>query len=61
MEVIWQGESGDSAESGFRLVINDDGLLMFQRRSADSPEWSGVDDPDDEPTPRDFLLGGKPG
>ncbi len=43
MEVIWQGEAGDIAETSLRLIINDEGLIMFQCRSVDLPEWTDVD------------------
>ena len=60
MEIIWEGETGDTGETAFRLVMNDEGLLMFQRRSLDHFEWEDVDGPDDEPVPQDFQFGRKP-
>ncbi len=45
-EVIWQGEAGDSADTAYRLMMNKDGHIMFQRRSADQPEWTDVDELD---------------
>jgi hypothetical protein len=43
MEVIWEGESGDTAETAFRLIMDDDGRIAFQHRSLDS-EWTDVDE-----------------
>jgi hypothetical protein len=34
MEVIWQGEAGDTSQTALRLIMNNDGLIMFQWRLA---------------------------
>jgi hypothetical protein len=44
MEVIWQRESGDTLETALRLIIDDEGLIAFQYRSLDVPEWTDVDE-----------------
>jgi hypothetical protein len=44
MEVIWQGEAGDASEAALRLIMDDDGCIMFQYRSVDLPEWTDVDE-----------------
>jgi hypothetical protein len=44
MEVIWQSEAGDTSEAAIRLIMDDDGCIMFQYRSLDLPEWTDVDD-----------------
>jgi hypothetical protein len=44
MEVIWQREAGDATETALRLIMDDDGCIMFQYRSVDLPEWTDVDD-----------------
>ena len=44
MEVIWQREAGDAPESAIRLIMDDDGRLMFQYRSVDLPQWTDVDE-----------------
>jgi hypothetical protein len=61
MEVIWHGEAGDTSQTALRLIMNNDGLIMFQWRLAGSPEWTDVDDCNEVPTPRDFLFGQKAG
>ena len=60
MEVIWQGEAGDIAETALRLIMNDDGLIMFQWRFAGRAEWTDVD-ANEVPTPRDFMFDEKDG
>jgi hypothetical protein len=44
MEVIWQREAGDVAETALRLIMHDEGFIMFQCRSLDLPEWTEVDE-----------------
>jgi hypothetical protein len=44
MEVIWQREAGDAAEAALRLIMDDDGCVMFQYRSVNLPEWTDVDE-----------------
>ena len=44
MEVILQREAGDAAETAFRLIMDDEGLIMFECRSVDLPEWTDVDE-----------------
>ncbi len=61
MEVIWQGEAGDIAETALRLIMNDEGLIMFQWRFAGRAKWTDVDDPNEVPTLRDFMFGKKAG
>jgi len=61
MEVIWQGKADNSGTPALRLIMNADGLIMFQQRAAERPEWTDVDDPDEIPTLRDFLFGEKAG
>jgi len=34
MEVIWQGEADDTSQTALRLIMNNDGLIMFQWRLA---------------------------
>jgi hypothetical protein len=34
MEVIWQGEAGDTSQAALRLIMNNDGLIMFEWRLA---------------------------
>ena len=44
MLVIWQREAGDITEAAMRLIMDDDGCIMFQYRSADLLEWTDVDE-----------------
>ena len=44
MEVIWQRDAGDVSEAAIRLIMDDDGFIMFQCRSVDLPEWTDVDE-----------------
>lgn len=44
MEVIWQQEAGDASETAIRLIMDEDGCIMFQYRSPDVPEWTDVDE-----------------
>jgi hypothetical protein len=44
MEVIWQREAVDATETALRLILDDDGCIMFQYRSVDLPEWTDVDE-----------------
>ncbi len=44
MEVIWQREASNAAETAIRLIMDDDGCIMFQYRSLDLPEWTDVDE-----------------
>ncbi|MBV8772786.1 MAG: hypothetical protein JO166_10740 [Deltaproteobacteria bacterium] len=44
MELIWLRESDDASEAAIRLVMDDDGCIMFQYRSVDLPEWTDVDE-----------------
>ncbi len=44
MEVIWQREADDASETAIRLIMDDDGCIMFQYRSPDLPEWTDVDE-----------------
>jgi len=44
MEVIWQSEAGGCSETAIRLIMDDNGSIMFQYRSPDLPEWSDVDE-----------------
>jgi len=44
MEVIWQREAEDHLQSAIRLIMDDDGWIMFQFRSLDVPEWTDVDE-----------------
>ena len=44
MEVIWQRETGDVAETALRLTMDDEGFILFQCRSLDLPEWTEVDE-----------------
>jgi len=39
-----QREAGDVAETAFRLIMEDEGFIMFQCRSVDLPEWTDVDE-----------------
>ena len=56
MEVLWHGEACDAAAKEFRLIMDDDGLMVFQRSSADEPEWVDVDEGDERGI-RDFQFG----
>ncbi len=53
MEVIWQGEASDITETALRLIMDDEGLIMFQCRSVDRPEWTDVDE---VPAPFQFAV-----
>ena len=44
MEVIWQREADDAMQTAIRLIMDDDGCIMFQYRSVDLPEWTDVDE-----------------
>jgi hypothetical protein len=44
MEVIWERAAGDPTEAAIRLIMNDEGCIMFQYRSVDLPEWIDVDE-----------------
>jgi hypothetical protein len=44
MEVIWQREAVDATETALRLIMDDDGCIMFQYRSVDLPEGTDVDE-----------------
>jgi hypothetical protein len=44
MEVIWQSVAGGNSEAALRLIMDDDGCIMFQYRSQDLPEWTDVDE-----------------
>ena len=44
MEVIWQSEADDPAEAAIRLIMDDNGCIMFQYSSLDFPEWTDVDE-----------------
>jgi hypothetical protein len=44
MEVIWQSEAVDGSAAALRLIMDDDGCIMFQFRSLDVPEWTDVDE-----------------
>jgi hypothetical protein len=44
MEVIWQSDASDAWETAIRLIMDDDGYIMFQYRSQDLPEWTDVDE-----------------
>ena len=44
MEVIWQREAGDSLETSIRLIMDEDGCIMFQCRSLEIAEWTDVDE-----------------
>jgi hypothetical protein len=44
MEVIWQREAGDATQSAMRLIMDDDGYIMFQYRSLQLAEWTDVDE-----------------
>jgi hypothetical protein len=44
MEVIWQREANDAAETCIRLIMDDDGNIMFQCKSVELPEWIDVDE-----------------
>ena len=44
MEVIWQGEATESTETALRLIMDDQGLIMFQCWSIEWPEWTDVDE-----------------
>jgi hypothetical protein len=44
MEVIWQREAADASETAIRLIMDDDGCIMFQCRTADLPEWTDVNE-----------------
>jgi hypothetical protein len=44
MEVIWQREAVDATETALRLIMDDDGCIMFQNRSVDLPEGTDVDE-----------------
>jgi hypothetical protein len=46
VEVIWQREAGDLAQTAYRLIVNEDGQIMFQLRSLDQPQWTDVDELD---------------
>jgi len=56
MQVIWEGEVEETIAAAFRLVMISEGSIMFQRRSADQPEWSDVDDAIGGLTPEDSLF-----
>jgi hypothetical protein len=53
MEVIWQGEATESTETALRLIMNEQGRIMFQCRSVDLPEWTDVDEVS---TPFQFTI-----
>jgi hypothetical protein len=44
MQEIWQREADDATETAIRLIMDDDGCIMFQYRSLDLPEWTDVDE-----------------
>jgi hypothetical protein len=44
MKVIWQSEADDPAEAAIRLIMDDNGCIMFQYRSLDFPEWTDADE-----------------
>ena len=44
MQVIWEREAGDVAGAAIRIIVDDDGCIMFQYRSMDLPEWTDVDE-----------------
>jgi hypothetical protein len=44
MEVLWQLDAGDALETALRLIMDDDGCIMFQYRSGDFLEWTDVDE-----------------
>ena len=44
MEVIWQREADDATQTAIRLIMDDDGCIMFQYRSVDLPECTDVDE-----------------
>jgi hypothetical protein len=44
MEVIWQSVTRDDTETAIRLIMDDDGCIMFQYGSPDLPEWTNVDE-----------------
>ena len=43
MEIIWQRKAHDAGETWVRLIMDDDGNIMFQCKSAKLPEWIDVD------------------
>jgi hypothetical protein len=44
MEVIWQREAADGSETAIRLVMDDNGCIMFQYTSPELSEWTDVDE-----------------
>ena len=44
VEVIWQREAGGTTGAALRLIMDDDGCIMFQYRSVNLPEWTDVDE-----------------
>jgi hypothetical protein len=59
MEVIWQREAGDATETALRLIMDDDGRIMFRYRLVDLPELTDVDewtDVDEVPTSFKFAV-----
>jgi hypothetical protein len=44
MKVIWEREADDGSQAAIRLIMDDDGSIMFEYRSLDVPEWTDVDE-----------------
>jgi hypothetical protein len=44
MEVIWQQKLMMPRKTAIRLIMDDDGCIMFQYRFVDLPEWTDVDE-----------------
>jgi hypothetical protein len=45
MEVIWQREAGDLAQTALRLIMDDEGfILCFSAGLVDLPEWTDVEE-----------------
>ena len=44
MEVIWPSDAATASETAIRLIVDEDGRVMFQYRSPDVPEWTDVDE-----------------
>ena len=44
MEIIWQAETRERPERAIRLIMDENGRIIFQHRSPDLPEWTDLDE-----------------
>jgi hypothetical protein len=44
MEVLWEREANDASGTAIRLIMDDEGSIMFQFKSLELPEWTDVDE-----------------